>query len=62
MCVNVCVTETEHSHVPVRVASCRGLKWAGAGHIMGRLAKERLIGGLGLGHIKVVRLDKGATQ
>lgn len=34
MCV--CVIETEHSHMPVRVASCGGLKWAGAGHIMGR--------------------------
>lgn len=62
-CVYLCVCEeTEHSYVPVRVASCGGLKWAGAGHIMRRLAKEETHRGLGPGHIKVVRLDEGAMQ
>lgn len=37
-----------------------GWSWAYHGKIDNQ--KKRLIGGLGPGHIKVVRLDKGATQ
>lgn len=65
LCVFMCVCDRDRA----LSRACQGgqlwgaeMGWSWAYHGKIDNQKKRLIGGLGPGHIKVVRLDKGATQ